>query len=333
MKILYIGKYLETKGGEVSNAYWLLKGLSKLGHTIVVLTDSSIIPMQYKCENFVDSLEYHDITFDKVKDYCINLNRIHDFDLVLGWYIYPYCKIAIEIANLLNIPSVCQHAGSDLKKLETDYNTRLLLNHADLFLYYRKCEYIKKLIQCKSFAEHTPSLANEYFIKKINSSNKILILGSKNKSKCYDKLKHLFLQIPEYEFNWYGYGVIEKINNFNSLGIIPCYDIPELISNYSAVVYAEENFNNPYHISKIPLESIANGKLVIMSDNIINLYKEYQHFIVPFKIEDVNTLKNAIHQIKNQDRIQSLSNFLDNEFDDEIYHEYIESLLLNLVDS
>ena len=58
MKICLISKYPPIQGGESSKAYWLAKGLGKIGHKVYVVTNSWEVENDYRERIFSDDIKY-----------------------------------------------------------------------------------------------------------------------------------------------------------------------------------------------------------------------------------------------------------------------------------
>lgn len=325
MNIIFVCKFFPIQGGEATKVYWLTKALASFGHNITILTDTSNYKPEQLCilsdddKMFLSGLTIIDnknsgMTLEnRIKEICIN-NKI---DIIVGWYLFPYAITAINAGLSLNIPIVIQHAGSDIKKLlnlspEEKEQIIKIMNSANLVLSYPNTENILKDIGIKKTNINTPVIPLQYFKNTKQNNERFLILGAKNKSKNYNIIKEysILYRIP---IDWFGIGETFKNEYFNSYQSIAPWNIPDLISQYKGIIYSENNFNVSTHESRIPLEAMAGNKIVFM-DNETAKHYIYDN-IVSFC--DFKQLKNI-----------ETKNFFIDEFDDSLWHEDFEYMLL-----
>ena len=95
-------------------------------------------------------------------------------------------------------------------------------------------------------------------------------------------------------------------------------------------------FNVITHESRIPLEAISCGKLVLMSSNLKNVYQEYHQFIYFFDLNDKQSFINTYKLLKHDyiEKSNLLKSFIQNKnYSDDIWYENIEELFHNLINN
>ena len=255
MNILFIGKFFPIQGGEATKAYWLMKKMVEYGHNVIIITDTTNYENFQLCHtDNIDNIkifEYYDLknsNFNKLEELIENVLNNKQVDIVLGWYLFHFAEHAIKAAKKYNKPVIIQHAGSDIKnklnKLDkSSYNYYInLFSEADVFLNYTNTFSLLNQIGFKNLYEHIPCMPHDFFNYNIQNNKKILVLGSKNQSKGFNKIQELSLYY-QLKVDWYGSGQT-FINNdfFNTYDNLPIWDIPNLISQYDILLYAEEDF-------------------------------------------------------------------------------------------
>ncbi len=125
--ILLIGKYPPLQGGIASKTFWLCDELLKHGFSYRIVTTKyenySISDKEIDHNVFcldLNETPWHipnsDLFFDRLL-YLSNKALInYDPDIIETNYLWPFCSVAIYLAEKLSKPLIIRHAGSDILK-------------------------------------------------------------------------------------------------------------------------------------------------------------------------------------------------------------------------
>ena len=132
MKILLIGKYPPMQGGISSKTYWLFRELKKRGFDFRIITvettDYSIngcdsnrsITTVIKTKKTPWHIPESELLGDRIFYKALKTAEAFKPDLIETNYLWPFCMPAVLVANILEIPLLMRHAGSDIQKFRHD---------------------------------------------------------------------------------------------------------------------------------------------------------------------------------------------------------------------
>jgi hypothetical protein len=348
VKILFLGKFYPIQGGEATRAYDLLVKLREFGHDITILTDSrnykenQLVKKNHDLDNaFLNTLNIIDaINFSNNNESLSDLvfsKLDNTFDVVIGWYLFPYALEAIKISKEWKIPSILQHAGSDIKTLLNSKEKNNIVNElkkADCFLYYPNTKNILENLGFDQLIPNMPTIPTSYINTDENKSNdKYLILGSKNKSKYYKNILN-DAENNKIKIDWYGSGSDTFSFFLKGYQSIPCFNIPKLIKNYKALIYIEDDFDIKTHGSRIPYEALLSGKIVFMNYELVEKYKLFSNFIIPISknenyLDKINKYTCSMDFINKEKELKKF--ILEKTFSSLIWQENIELIIFNVI--
>lgn len=139
MRILCFGKYPPIQGGVSRAVYWAVRAAAATGHSVDVITNAWEVEHGARTLLSQEDLSILSPPNTKVHfthitpvDSCMacgsaDLSKLvglgHDVayrrkpDLIIGWYLEPYGIAASIVGNILKLPVVLIHAGSDIGRL------------------------------------------------------------------------------------------------------------------------------------------------------------------------------------------------------------------------
>jgi glycosyltransferase involved in cell wall biosynthesis len=144
MKIAIFGKYPPIQGGVSMRTYWLAHGLAKLGHTVHVITNAQEAGAPYRmymCEDdwarcegeygagsvkvhwteSYNAREWHiprgTPFVTKLTSLGLELAYKQSIDIIVSYYVEPYCLAAHIVAQATGLPQVVRTADSDAGRL------------------------------------------------------------------------------------------------------------------------------------------------------------------------------------------------------------------------
>lgn len=334
MKILLLTKFPPIQGGESNKAFFLVKELVLRGHDVTIITNSLELNenLLYQMSNLdIDYLKHERLTiynlksfplfkfipfYDPSSEYIISTGieiiSKEKFDVIIGWYLLPFCSSAFTLSKISSIKFVVQHAGSDLKKLLPHPKLKFFLGHilksADgIFTYPSSLNFMQKFN--KNTFVHRPAIPKqfnpfddridlkEYLGLNIDPNKTILFLGKISKAKGVEFLIKAFKPIStKYNLLIVGEGAYkskleeqiknEEIENVFFHRFIPPWRIPSLTRAIKCVVIPEWNFGVEIHRSGIPLETILCGKQALVSSQIIDNYFSLARFLTQINCPD-----------------------------------------------
>ena len=337
MNILLLSKFPPIQGGESNKSFFLAKALAERGHNITVLTNSLELESSFlyrMTQSDYDYLAIPNLTIVSLKDVKLfrfipyynpssealvsiglELSAKREFDVIIGWYLLPFCSSAFILSKILGIKYVAQHAGSDIKRLLTSSKLRLylevVLKKADGIFTYPSSYQKMKLLNENVYV-HRPGIPNifnpdaekinleEELGLKLDGQRTVLFLGKISKAKGISFLIDAFKPLcSEYNLLIVGEGpykkdIIEKVKSDNVQNVyfhqfIPPWKIPNLIRAIKCVVIPEWNFGVETHRSGIPIETILCGRQALVSNQIVHNYLGLSRFLT--QIECPNTLR------------------------------------------
>ncbi|HIE41266.1 MAG TPA: hypothetical protein EYP80_01235, partial [Candidatus Aenigmarchaeota archaeon] len=141
--ILFIGKYPPIEGGETTKIYWLLKALGEKGFKIYVNTNAIEVEEEYRIYfegedieklqpknvklfntnpfNYIKFIPWFNPFTERLINNGINIIKNYKIDIIVGWYLLPYCFVANYLSKIFKIPYLVVHAGSDLNRIYPNY--------------------------------------------------------------------------------------------------------------------------------------------------------------------------------------------------------------------
>jgi len=345
--ILFVGKYPPIEGGEASKLYWLARGLGEKGHKVYIVSNCHEVEDPYRCKlsvRDIDELQpknirlfstspldgvrfipYYNPYSEKLTSLALEVCETYDIDVIIGWYLLPYCIAAYNTAKLKRKKLIIQHAGSDISRLLTNqflfkYLEEIIRNADYIMSYSSMVPLFKRLGKDKIFV-HIPKLHPSFNIKgesvnwkkeyglNLTKNNIFLFLGKLSKRKGLEFLLKAFRKVPKVKYLMIvGNGRESEYfkNKYRQENIlffepIPPWNIPKLIRSASAVIVPEYNFGIRQHKSRIPLESLLCGTPVIISKQISHKYGELQDFFIEVDPEDT---KNFISVLTDENYIE-----------------------------
>ena len=330
MNVLFIGKYPPIQGGESTKAYWLSEALAARNHNICVVSNCLEADDGFRCQ--LDERDKNQLAESKVKlvstipitgpsftpsynPFEIKLTSLAldesdacKPDIIVSWYLMPYAVSAHMVSNLLNVPHVVIHAGSDITRLlNYPYYHRILkeiLRSSAGQVTYASTEQALLKIGCLNTFNHNPTISSEYRPSEDYDWDKksICYLGKISKGKGFDLLLRALEQTNGIRLDVYG-GLDGDLPNIGSGVDVIFHDpivpwkIPAVLNGCAAVVVPEYSFGVSAHRSRIPVESLLCGTPVIVSSDVSENYGPLsKHFEIcdPTNVSEFSSLIEAV---------------------------------------
>jgi len=159
IRLCVISKYPPIEGGVSSRAYWICKGLGKLGNKVYVVTNAWEVEEEFR-ENIpkreLTELEpknvrlfstsgqppfhipYSQCYLSKITSLALNVVKEYDPSVLFSFYFMPYGLCGYITKMITKKPLILRHAGSDITRLfEYPFFRNLfieMLNNADKIL-------------------------------------------------------------------------------------------------------------------------------------------------------------------------------------------------------
>lgn len=352
MNIMFLAKYPPIIGGESSKLYWLAKSLGERGHKCYIVSNCQ--EKKSRCDLSLNDLEFlqpnknirlystsplsitninEKFTTERLSNLGLEIVANEPVDMIVGWYLMPYCSAAYNIGNITKKPYLIQHAGSDMFRiLQDDSLKSFLLNviqSASGILSYPSYFNFFKQFSDKVFL-HRPQLDEDSFKKtpdfefsdydltEIEGKKKILFLGKVTKPKGIYELLSAFEKInnnEEYALWIVGDDSKELVKNKQVVSVyflnqVPPWRIPGIIRASRMCVIPENNFGVVGHTTRIPVESMICKTPIIISEEVKNkfLYQKLEEnkncLIVNPK--DTNIFSEKLELILEDDSVHTL---------------------------
>jgi glycosyltransferase involved in cell wall biosynthesis len=377
---MFVGKYPPIQGGESAKLYWLARSLGARGHAIVVVSNFNDVPAYDRIpftpgfegewippNVFAASTEGRQVPAfipqynpqsEKLASLGLTVASKTKPDLVIGWYLLPYAVAAHSIANILGLPLVLQHAGSDLARLLGDpqLNNFLstILKAASTVLTYPSSRQfmldagcpntrLHRPVICNSFAPEGPAMDLEPF--GVKSRNILLFLGKASKGKGLEQLVEAFtsartdawLVIAAGGRNVEQYQQLVRKQGCERIVFIdtlPPWKIPELIRSAKAVAVPECNFGVRSHRSRLPIETLLCGRVPLVGSEIASQYAPWTQLFRQVDVENRKSFTATIETVMNAeadtDRYRGVAALVRGQQDFEKYVTEIEQIFLDV---
>lgn len=142
MRVCLVSKYPPQQGGVATQAMWMAAGLASRGHAVAVVTDSdgfahigsrtSVPRVPYRSTEPIGVLTAEPQIFrtngsannrghmpdaSRLAALTVEVVRQVGAEVIVGYYLEPYCLAASLAASSTGVPLVVRHAGSDLFRL------------------------------------------------------------------------------------------------------------------------------------------------------------------------------------------------------------------------
>ncbi len=312
MNITFIGKYPPIVGGESTKLYWLAKNLGKRGHNCNIVSDCQ--ERDNKANLSLEDLAYlqpenvrlfstsetstweseREFRTERLTDLAIRTIEYEDSDLIIGWYLIPYCVSASLASKYTHLPFVLQHAGSDIKRLFGSPNLKCLLmnqlSSADGIMAYPSYYSLFKQLNENVFL-HNPKIDMKEFSKcpnftkpeEIREKKLITYLGKFSETKgIFDLLKayEKIGESEEFALVYIGSGAkkreleeLMKTKGFKNVYIyppIPPWKVPGLLRASNIFFVGERDFYVQKHFSRKPMEALACRTPLLISSEVKN---------------------------------------------------------------
>nr|WP_272931908.1 glycosyltransferase [Pseudomonas syringae] len=134
-RILIIGKAPPIQGGVSVSSYEVALELAGMGYQVDFLSNRQEVLDGYKqigfeekeCQrlNFIDieplldcfHIPSSSLFFERLAGKALILMQTNNYDLIVGWYLFPYGSVASYISKISRVNFVLLHAGSDINRL------------------------------------------------------------------------------------------------------------------------------------------------------------------------------------------------------------------------
>lgn len=247
-----------------------------------------------------------------------------EIDFILGWYLVPFGGVAATTARMNGISYGVQHAGSDIERLFKNpvfrpYLERVVKGANIVFAYPQMTEFFKKQ-GCKAVFTHCPAIPDEFnpnghyldfkneFGLDVEKEKTALFLGKINRGKGLECLLSAFQNLSDdYNLLVVGDGKLKEkyvsfaqrnnIENAHFIKPLPPWMIPDLLRSVRTVVVPENDFGVTLHKSRIPLEALCSGNVVVTSSEISSSYGALSKYLIDADVtctkEFAQTLKRS----------------------------------------
>lgn len=323
MRLAFVCKYPPIQGGEATKAYFLSQALADRGHSVTVISngreisdlDTVAMPNDEARHLVSENLAYYStapgpepffisqyaLVQERLASLVLELHAQYKFDLILGWYLFPYCLAASISAKLLRIPYVTQHAGSDLKRQMGDQRLYALGQHvfreAAGVLSYPSAEAYFRALGCTRVHKVTPAYPDAFrpdgphwptreeagLVR--DAQHSILFLGKIGRGKgldlLLDSMQHLeekwsvILLTTRRGRAWAAGLVAERglQGRVVFMDAVAPWLVPSVIRSCGVVVVPEHDFGVAKHRSGLPVEAVLCGTPAVVSSEISRHYQ------------------------------------------------------------
>jgi hypothetical protein len=138
--ILLIGKYPPVEGGIAAKTFWLYRQLETKGFNTQVITteiQNYTILESPKEDNvhLVDAkkipwhIPYTELVYEILLNESLDVVKSFNPDIIETNYLWPYCSVALSLAQSLKKPLLIRHAGSDIQKFKSDHEFNKIISH------------------------------------------------------------------------------------------------------------------------------------------------------------------------------------------------------------
>ncbi len=151
MKICLITKYPPIQGGVSTTSFWMAHGLAAHGHEVHVISNAEeaeifyrTLPQKEQSEtteknkpiihftttNTPKHIPFSRIFFTKLMSLGMDVCNKYGCDLIFSYYLEPYGMVGAFLSEIIGVPFVLRHAGSDISRLLGNENLRSAYTYA-----------------------------------------------------------------------------------------------------------------------------------------------------------------------------------------------------------
>lgn len=264
----------------------------------------------------------------------IEIIRRHQCDLIDSYYYLPYGVAGYLAKKITGRPLILRHAGSDITAISSYESFHLvfqeIFNHADRISTHRKrMPLFDKLkipseklfefssaVDSKYFNSQIPAMdLNNYGLKISSGLPVITYIGKIGRFKGIYELVEAASQIRGdflLLFVSGGPGLDEfkeYLKNFpglkgkcHFLGFIPPWKIPSILKRSTCLVQLERDFSIAHHFPIQPMEALAVGACLVVSEEIYEKYKNLEGIekgknVLTVNPKNIEELKNLLEKV------------------------------------
>lgn len=306
--------------------YWLAKALGSRGHEVHIVTNAQEVEEEYK-ERLDDNeqelmpknvylhstnpdtnpwhIPFSKAYTERISNLAVEVIEEYKIQVIDSYYILPYGVAGFIAKNIVGIPQIIRHAGSDMGKLfpSPSYNTlfKKIFQQADKIITIPSMEKMflslgipessiafdeEVSVDTKAFnPEVLPFLLSDYVKREIPECPIITFIGKVNYYWETKGLAELIEAVKEIKSDFLllfvanGKGLrkfqtLIQENNLEKRSIfvdfVPPWRIPSIIKLSTCVVVPEREFPIESHIPILPREVMAVGKCLILSEELYN---------------------------------------------------------------
>lgn len=262
----------------------------------------------------------------------IEIIKRHQCDLIDSYYFLPYGIAGYLAKKITGQPLILRHAGSDIAAISSYESFHLIFqeifNKADLISTHREVFFNRLGIPSEKLFRFSPGIDSRYFNPqvpamdlnkyglKIDSGLPIVTyIGKIGRSKGIYELVEAASQIKEdflllfvsggpdlEQFKKYIKKFPSLKNKHYFLGFIPPWKIPSVLKRSRCLVQLERDFPIEYHSPIQPMEALAVGACLMVSEEIYGKYKNLEGIekgknVLAVNPKNIKELRNSLEKV------------------------------------